>query len=80
MVPGWLRPLNYGLLISPQVMISGSWDRAPYWALLWALSLLKILSPSVPLSLPSLLVCVLSLSLSLKKPHICSFVCVTVYV
>ena len=31
-VPGWLSLLSVGLLISAQVMISGSWDQALHWA------------------------------------------------
>ena len=43
---GWLSQLSIRLLVSAQVMISGSWHRAPRWALSGAWSLLKILSPS----------------------------------
>ena len=42
--PGWLSWLSVWLLISAQVMISGSWDRAPHRALPWAWTLLGILS------------------------------------
>ena len=31
--PGWLSRLSVRLLISAQVMIPGSWDRAPHQAL-----------------------------------------------
>ena len=44
--PGWCSKLSIWLLISAQLMISGSWDWALHWALSWAQSLLKILSPS----------------------------------
>ena len=52
----WLGPLSILLLVSAQVMISGSWDLAPHWALCSAWSRLDPL----PLLLPSML----SLSLS----------------
>ena len=66
-VPGWPSRLSIQLLISAQVMIPGSRDRAPCWALHRARSLLEILffSPSAPL--PLLHVLSLSLSLSLSK-------------
>ena len=44
-----LNLLSGWLLILPQVMIPGSWDRAPHRALHWAWNLLKILSLSAPL-------------------------------
>ena len=31
--PGWLSQLSIGLLISAQVLISGSWVQAPHWIL-----------------------------------------------
>ena len=31
-MPGWLSRLGCQLLISAQVMISGSWDQAQHWA------------------------------------------------
>ena len=34
--PGWLSQLSVWLLISAQVMIPGSWVRAPHQALRWA--------------------------------------------
>ena len=58
---GWLSLLSNRLLIWTQVIIRGSWDRAPSQALHWAWSLLKILF----LSLPLLHLHTLSLSLSL---------------
>ena len=51
-VPQWVKPL-----LSAQVMISGSWDQAPRWALHSVGSLLPPLSLSA--SLPT---CYLSLS------------------
>ena len=42
--PGWLSQLGVWLLILLQVMISGSWDRAPCWTLCSVGSLLEILS------------------------------------
>ena len=47
--PGWLHRLAVRLLISAQVMVSGSWDWAPSWALCWTLSLLEMLSFPLPL-------------------------------
>ena len=44
--PGWFSWLSSRLLISAQVMISGSWDWAPCWALQWLWNLLEILFPS----------------------------------
>ena len=62
--PDWLSQLSVGLLISAQVMISGSRDQAPCWTPYWAQSLLKILSLSLPLTLPLLtIVCALSLKI-----------------
>lgn len=59
--PGWLNRLNFWLLVLAQVIISGSWDGAPSWALHSAQSLL------VPSPLPlSLTLLVPSLSLSNK--------------
>ena len=54
--PGWLNWLRVPLLISAQVVILQSWDRAPCWALCWAWSLLGILS--LPLFTLPQLVCV----------------------
>ena len=48
--PGYLSQLSIRLLILAQVMISGSWDWAPCWALPWAWSMLEILLPSFTLS------------------------------
>ena len=39
--PGWFSQPSVQLLISAQVMIPGSWDRAPYWSPPWVWSLLK---------------------------------------
>ena len=50
--PGWLSQLSIALLFLAQVMISGSWDGAPCWALCWAWSLFRILSLP-PTLLPS---------------------------
>lgn len=58
--PGWDSRLSIRLLVSAQVGISGSWDRAPGWAPPSAGNLLEILFPSVT---PT---CVLTLSPSLK--------------
>ena len=55
-VPGVLSGLSIQLLASAQVMIPGSWDRAPCWALCSVLCLLRILSLfSLPLCPSSLL-------------------------
>ena len=51
-------------LISAQVIIPGSQDRAPHWVLCWAWSLLKIFSLSPSISV--------SLSLSLAPPLLLS--------
>ena len=61
--PGWHSQLSIKLLISAQVMISGSWDQDLCWTLCWVWSLLGILSLPLPLPLPS------PLSLSLKKNY-----------
>ena len=45
-VPGWLSWMSVGLLVSAEVMISGSWDGARPQAWCSAGSLLKFLSPS----------------------------------
>lgn len=47
----WVAQLSVQFLISAQIMISGSWDRAPHWALRSAEVLLGILSPLSPVSL-----------------------------
>ena len=47
--PGWLSCLSGQLLISAQVMISGSWDQAPYGGPHWMWSVLKILRLSLSL-------------------------------
>ena len=47
------QSLNFLLLISPQVMISGLWDQVPHWVVHWVWSLLGILILPLPLSLPS---------------------------
>ena len=52
-VPGWLSGLEP--LPLAQVMIPGSWDRAPHWALCLAGSLLPPLS--LPASLPTCDLC-----------------------
>lgn len=39
----WFSLVSVRLLISAQVVISGSWVRAPNWALPWARSLLKVI-------------------------------------
>ena len=44
--PGWLSQLSSQLLVSAQVMISQSWDRAPHRALCRVPNLLKFLVPS----------------------------------
>lgn len=51
-MPEWLRGLSIALLIYTQVMIPGSWNRAPCGTPCWAWSLLNVLSPSA--SLPCL--------------------------
>ena len=46
----WLSQLSIQLFTLAQVMISGSWDKAPWRALCRPCSLLKILFRSLPLS------------------------------
>ena len=69
-VPGGLHRLRVWLLVSVQVMISGSWDRTLYLAPCWVWSLLKILSFALPLPLPAVHTCACSLSLLKKIKYI----------
>ena len=63
-----LSRLSVWLLISAQVMISQSWDRAPPWAPRWTWRLLKIFSlPLCPSPLTRARALSRSLSLSRKK-------------
>ena len=47
-VPGWHSWLSVQLLVSAQVMVSGSGDQALHWALHSSWSLLKMFSPPAP--------------------------------
>ena len=46
----WMAQLSVWLLISVQIIISGSWDPAQYWAPHWAWNLPPLLPPLPPLS------------------------------
>ena len=65
--PGWLSWLSAWLLISAQVIIPGSWDRALSQAPSWAWSLLKILSFSLNRSFPMHARSLLEIKLKIKK-------------
>ena len=62
--PAWLSQLNVQLLISGQVMIPGSWDRAPCWAPCWTHGACVGFSLSLCLSSPLMLSLSPALSLS----------------
>ena len=66
-VAQWFKPLP-----SAQVMMSGSWDRAPHRALCSAGSLLPPLALCLPLCLHVISVCQINFKKKLKSYHFCS--------